>query len=293
MRYQVGLVLGIGLILVSCSNAGSVEPEFDPGVVRIAAIGDSITAGQCSYADDRGDQTPASQVYSYRFYLQEHINAAGFELGVDYDFVGRNRGPFLGCGVIQPVLGNESVVAGSQPIPGFGDTQHEGWPGATVAQLTERLAVGIGDPPPDIALVQAGTNDVFAMANQLEIPWEPTPDLVDAFAEDLRGLVEVIRSMNPDVAILLAQIPPCGFGAGFCENPIIPINESIASVAAELSTSTSPILVVDQFDGFDIADLWDEIHPTDAGDRMLAERWWAHLQPVLTEAVARQSTLTQ
>ncbi len=289
MRYVVGVVVGLGMLAAACSDSEPGGIVFDPDVVRIVAIGDSITAGQCSYTDDRGDQIPGAQVYSYRFYLQEHIEAAGFELGVDYDFVGRNRGPFLGCGVIEPVLGNESIVAGTQPIPGFTDSQHEGWPGATAAQITERIAAGIGDPPPDIALVQVGTNDLFVIANQLELPWEPPPELIAGFEEDLRTLVGAIRAMNPGVTILLAQIPPCGFGSGFCDNPIVPMNDSIATVGRELDSESSPIVLVDQFDGFDVANLWDDIHPTGEGERLMAERWWDHLQPVLTAAVAGNS----
>lgn len=282
-------MLGLGLLLAACGSPEGEEEVFDPAVVRIVAIGDSITAGQCAYTDNRGDQVPGAQVYTYRFHLQDHIDAAGFELGVDYDFVGRNRGPFLGCGIIEPVLGNEATVSGSQPIPGFDDVQHEGWPGATAGLIATRLADGIGQPVPDIALLMVGTNDIFEIANLLELPWEPRPDQIVPVVEDFRAVIQSIRAINPDITILWAQIPPCGFESGFCANPIRPINLAIGDLAVEMSTPQSPIVPVDQFTGYDVSDLWDRIHPTDVGDRQIADRWWEALRPVLTEMVAEKA----
>ena len=283
-------LVALALLLASCAASGTEEAadDFDPAVVRIAAIGDSITSGQCAYSDSRGDQSPGTQVYTYRYYLQQHFEQAGLELGVEYDFVGRVRGPFLGCGVIEPVLGNDAAVAGTEPIPDF-DYQHEGRPGATAAQLLVELQEGIGEPLPDLVLLQVGTNDVFAIANQLEFPWEPPPELIAPFETDLRNLIGRLRSINPGVAIGWATVPPCGFEAGFCDNPIIPVNETIRRLAAELSTDESPIVLVDHFEVFDVAELWDSVHPTDAGDQVLADSWWASLRPLMTDLVASKA----
>jgi lysophospholipase L1-like esterase len=51
--------------------------------------------------------------------------------------------------------------------------------------------------------------------------------------------------------------------------------------AASLSTSQSPIFIVDQHTGFEDDDFRDGVHPNEAGDRKIAAKFY----PVLLEAI--------
>ena len=68
-----------------------------------------------------------------------------------------------------------------------------------------------------------------------------------------------------------------------CAARVVTLNAAIPSWAAGLSTSASPITVVDQWTGFSTAtDTYAGVHPSNAGDVKIANRWY----PAVSAAIS-------
>ena len=116
-------------------------------------------------------------------------------------------------------------------------------------------------------LIHLGTNDMrFGVT-------------VNTALNNLAGIIDILRLINPNVKIVLAKIIPAGDAApGAIEN----FNDDIPALANQKNTAQSPVVVVDQYTGFSLAsDSDDNLHPNDSGDRKLADRWFDALAPLL------------
>lgn len=183
--------------------------------------------------------------------LWQHVTDAGY----DVDFVGSQS---QGC------------------APTGSDADHEGHGGYLVTQ-----SVANGDTrqwleqnTPDVLLLHFGTNDVWSNL--------PPSQILDAYT----SIVTDLRELNPDATVLVAQIiplaPDASFGCTDCPQRAVDLNAEIPGWAASLSTEESPIVVVDQWTGFDPAtDTYDGVHPNDAGNVKIAARWFETLDDVL------------
>ncbi len=189
--------------------------------------------------------THGSDAYpSYRAWLYPDLGA----LGHDVDFVGSSHTPVLRAGL---------------------DPDNEGHSGYTAGQVLTELPGWLqAYPPPEIALVHLGTNDAIH-----EIPRDRT-------IADLRGIVGVLRARNPSMTILLAQIIPTSVGS--INARIEALNREIARLQS-LSTLQSPVIVVDQYSGYDgVADNQKGgVHPLASGEKKMTARWEEVLIPVL------------
>ncbi|HEX5657649.1 MAG TPA: hypothetical protein VFX59_10665, partial [Polyangiales bacterium] len=59
----------------------------------------------------------------------------------------------------------------------------------------------------------------------------------------------------------------------------------VAALASSKSTARSPVVLVDQFTGFDpAADTSEGTHPNELGDKKMAKRWYDALVPLLSKA---------
>ena len=59
-----------------------------------------------------------------------------------------------------------------------------------------------------------------------------------------------------------------------CAQRVVALNDAIPAWAAARTTGQSPVVVVDQWSGFDTAtDTYDGVHPNSSGDRKMAGRW--------------------
>ncbi|AOS63257.1 SGNH/GDSL hydrolase family protein [Actinoalloteichus hymeniacidonis] len=167
----------------------------------------------------------------------------------DVDFVG-TLGP-QGCGVEH-------------------DGDNEGHGGFLATGIAEQnlLPGWLSATDPDVVLMHLGTNDAWSA--------RPTESILSAFTT----LVTQMRESNPDMRILVAQIIPMNpVNCGECAQRVVELNAAIPAWADGLSTETSPVLVVDQWTGFDTGnDTYDGVHPVEGGDRKIADRW----HPVLT-----------
>jgi lysophospholipase L1-like esterase len=236
---------------------GASSPEGGtklPGTVRIMPLGDSITGSTC-----------------WRALLWQEMNKNGFT--GRFTFVG-SRNSDAGC------------------TPANYDKSNEGHPGVLVTNFVndaDELVAGLQTPlslfqenPADIVLLHFATNDI----------WNSVADttILSAYSQVLAAL----RMVNPKIIVLAAQLIPmapvntatCGTCAcPACAARMVTFNAMIPAWATSHSTATSPILVVDQWTGFDATagvDTIDGVHPNPAsGCPKMADKWYSALAPLL------------
>ncbi|MBC8109260.1 MAG: carbohydrate-binding protein [Anaerolineae bacterium] len=184
---------------------------------------------------------------SYRYYLWQKLEDAGY--GVDF-------------------VGSQTKAAGDQFPADFDfDQDHEGHSGFTTADIKAQIANWALSAQPDVVLIHLGTNDMrFGMGTNTAI-------------NNIEDIIDILRSVNPNVKIVLAKLIPAGDAApGAIEN----FNDRIPSLVNLMNTVQSRIIMVDQYTGFNLElDSDDALHPNDLGDRLMADRWYAQLAPLL------------
>jgi lysophospholipase L1-like esterase len=146
--------------------------------------------------------------------------------------------------------------------------QHEGASGWTVDQLVAdpSLPGAIASRQPHVVLLHMGTNDLLTQGNA------PT-----VAAADMRALIDIVQAAAPTATIVLARIIPSVPGNATIRNEY---NALLATVAAQETTATSRIYVVDQATGFNPTagvHTHDGIHPNAAGEALMAQRWYSVL----------------
>ena len=221
---------------------------YDEKTVNILCLGNSITNGTNKYN-------------SYRRELWQMLHNADY----NFDFIGS---------------WDKHSMGGDTPNPDF-DMDHEGHSGwrfddifhppswdSARGNIHEWLKIY----KPGIVLLELGTNDVFQCRT------------VNDMLKDLQTLVKVLREKNDRVKIFLAQIPPlgkqwaqkklCGDSTGY-DHAIRNLNKAFASFAKTNSVKRSPVLLVDQYNGINTdTEMYDDIHPNEAGEKKMAEKWF-------------------
>lgn len=188
---------------------------------------------------------------SYRRELWRMLAAAGYSV----DFVGSSRM-------------NRSFFP---PNPDF-DRDHEGHWGWRIDEIRGRIEEWVSTAAPDVVLIHLGTNDI----NRGEKP--------EDVAAELCELIDAIRRVAPRAQVLVAGIIP----AAGTEAQIARMNDVVRGLLRVRGPAGPRVRVVDQFTGFEVAaDTYDGVHPNDAGDRKLAERWFDALVDVLPAPAAR------
>lgn len=217
--------------------------------MRILPLGDSITQGGQTYV-------------SYRYPLWFELAASGF----DVDFVG-----------LQNTLNNNSTPDNTLYPLYFSqfDRDHAGywgWRTDEIAGIIDSIAT---NTLPDVVLLHLGTNDIGQMG-------AAGVSNADTY---LRDIIASLRTAQSDVVVLLAQVIDIGVGSGYGANAdqVAPLNATIVQVAADLHTTMSPVVVVDQNSGFDLATMMqaDQLHPNEVGESQMAAVWLAALTPWL------------
>jgi hypothetical protein len=181
---------------------------------------------------------------SYRYYLWHLAVDTGYRI----DFVGSLHG-----------VGN-----GPPANPDF-DMDHEGHTGFRADQIRANVRTWATAASPDIVLLHIGTND-FCQEQSVE-----------STVSDVEGIIDVLRAVSPRVEILLAQII-----AASCNGSNPAFNARLPDMAARKTSPESPIVLVDQYTGFDPSTMtYDGIHPTAVGESRMADRWFEQLAPLL------------
>ncbi len=158
-----------------------------------------------------------------------------------------------------------------------GDNEGHGGYLATNVARQNQLVNWLSASNPDIVMMHFGTNDVWnAIA---------TNPILDAYSI----LVQQMRDNNPRMKIIVAQIIPMDpvRSCSDCDLRVINLNRAIPAWAAEISTPQSPVVVVDQWTGFNTdQDTYDGVHPNDSGIEKISTTWF----PVLTKLLDSDSS---
>jgi lysophospholipase L1-like esterase len=169
----------------------------------------------------------------------------------------------------QKLPATEVDFVGTLPGQGCGftyDGENEGHGGYLVTNVANQnlLVDWLAATTPDVVMMHFGTNDVWSNL--------PTDTILTAYTR----LVSQMRASKPTMRILVAQIIPMNPSTcAECAARVVSLNAAIPAWAAGLSTPASPITVVDQWTGFDTAtDTYDGVHPNDAGNVKIANRWY-------------------
>jgi hypothetical protein len=157
-------------------------------------------------------------------------------------------------------------------VPFDGDSEGHGGFAATGIADQNQLPPWLAATRPDIVLMHLGTNDMWGGTIS-------TAAILAAYST----MVDQMRSSNPNMKIIVAQLipmdPPSCTG---CAQRVVSLDNAIPAWAAGKTTTTSPITVVDQWTGFNVAtDTVDGVHPVDSGFQKMADRWY----PALTAAL--------
>jgi lysophospholipase L1-like esterase len=163
-----------------------------------------------------------------------------------------------------------------------GDNEGHGGYSATGIADQNQLPPWLAAAAPDIVLMHLGTNDMWGGTI-------PTSSILAAYTK----LVGQMRTQNPNMKILVAQIIPMNPpGCSTCAASVVALDNAIPGWAAGLTTAQSPIVVVDQWTGFDAtADtVGDGVHPNDSGFQKMAARWYPPLAQVLNGIIPPQPT---
>ncbi|HEY5052515.1 MAG TPA: GDSL-type esterase/lipase family protein, partial [Solirubrobacterales bacterium] len=237
----------------SGAGGGSLDAGGPMENLRIMPLGDSTTSSIC-----------------YRSHLWQMLQDAGH---TQFDFIGTRKGD-PGCSFTGYDQDNEGH--GGYIVTDVLKATSTGRPsGADPTDLFDSsakdLATWFDGHPADAVLMHFGTNDVWNSFSPQNI--------LNAYTAILTRL----RANNPNVHMLVAQITPLNpSGCGGCLSGVQDLNAAIPDWATQNSTAASPVTVVDQATGFDVAtDTVDGVHATDAGSIKIATNWYNALVPLL------------
>jgi lysophospholipase L1-like esterase len=175
--------------------------------------------------------------YTWRYRLYQELT----RLQVPFDFVGPHTEPYGGS--------NTYLVGGW-------DTDHDAKGGTTLGAQNGNITRDMEAYRPDVLVALYGTNDL-----RLGV----TPDqLMDRWRE----YVARARAVRPDVTLILGEVTSA-YAVGRSES-----NDKLNALAAELTTTESPVLVADlDSPEFDLQrDTYDHTHPTPTGETLIAQR---------------------
>jgi hypothetical protein len=185
----------------------------------------------------------------WRAFLWRELEAADIK---NFDFVGGvTSGP--DCGV-----------------PGY-DEDLQAQSGIIVSNLPASTYAGwFKAHPPDVILMHFGGADLLANM--------PIAGVMNAYSLALAQA----RIVNPHVRFFIAQhTPEDETGCTNCKVTVVELNADIVTWATQNTTLESPVTSVDLYTGIDPAtDESDGVHLNDAGSQIVADRWFAAIEPL-------------
>ena len=239
-------ILLLMVMAVGCSSDGNAPSTASRATSSVAqpALSEPVRIMPLGDSITQGD----ADHDTYRRPLWKSLKGEGY----DVDFVGSLR----------------ANHRGTPPRDDF-DRDHEGHWGWRTDEVLARIRGWVEDSEPDVILIHLGSNDVFQDED------------VETTLEELAELIDAVRESRPEATFLLAQIIPTAMANA--NVGIRELNARIPELAATKSSTTSRVVVVDHFTGFDAArQTYDGVHPNADGEIHLSERWLAALEDVLT-----------
>ena len=208
---------------------------------RIMPLGDSITAGY-------GEVLDPAYIVGYRQFLWDTLLSTGYTV----DFVGSQNYGYA--------------------VSGF-ESNNEGHPGWTAAQVASNIYQWLVNNPADIILLHIGTNDVVTSTADVETILNE----IDRYKSDY----------NTQITVVLAQIinrvetVPDTYDAGSVSSLF---NINLRNLAISRIASGDRIFLVDMEHAFDYPDdlyVPDLVHPTSGGYAKMANVWFLALGEIL------------
>lgn len=240
----------IAIWLIMGSGCTSAEQEY-----KILVLGNSITQAEINRA-------------SFRYPLWKKL----IDAGIKFDFVGSMTKQL------------DRYSKGIPPQPDYKgykfDKDHEGHFAWAIDQIIKgrtrdngsgsgKLEGWVENYDADIALVHLGTNDAFKRQSN------------ESSAKELKEVIRILREDNPRVIVLLAKLIPTLRKPGDAK-AVESLNKAIPRVVEEMNTKKSPVILVDQYSGFDaVKDLYDKVHPNASGEEKMAQRWFDAIKAVV------------
>ncbi|MBF0431107.1 MAG: hypothetical protein HQK83_07505 [Fibrobacteria bacterium] len=143
------------------------------------------------------------------------------------------------------------------------DLDHEGHWGWRIDQILAELPGWLATYTPDAALIHLGTNDAAQKQSTA------------SSVAELKGVIEALRSANPKVVVFLAKLIPFNLTDSEKISKLAELNVEIVNILNSVTTAESPVILVDQNEGFDkAADTYDNVHPGPTGEEKMAEKWF-------------------
>ncbi len=236
-------------------QAANVSVNVSPAEPwKIVAIGDSITQSNFEHA-------------SYRYWLWRGLIDGGY----DFDLIGSqhaNSNQTAGTGTVSgPQLFQDDYKGKSF------DPDHEGYWGMKAGEVLTQLQISLPTlDAPDVALIHLGTNDVLANG-------DVTAEVQGAITA-LEDIIDALRQQNPKVAVIIAKVIP--YASGPAE--VVPLNDVIDKLDETKGTADSPVIIVDQYTGFNPVigqDTFDGIHPNESGEKKIAGKFFDEIKKII------------
>jgi lysophospholipase L1-like esterase len=165
-------------------------------------------------------------------------------------------------------LRNEAGYApdfvGTQTAGTIGDADNEGHRGWQIDQLQANATTWINTYQPDVVLLHIGTNDMYRNYQVATAP------------DRLSALIDQILAARPGIYVLVAKIIPSTNAEAQPR-----INAYNATIPGIVAAKGDHVRMVDMTN-LASADLFDQVHPNDAGYAKMSDRWY----PVLTGVLA-------
>ncbi|HRX96656.1 MAG TPA: SGNH/GDSL hydrolase family protein [Bacteroidales bacterium] len=232
-----------GFILLYSADSLHAQP------IQILPLGNSITQ--------------ASNLYkSYRYELWKKL----LDDGLDFNFVGSQTDHYnCGTPVFPDYLGQSFDMDHEGHWGWRCDEVIDGDGGTSNCRGSGGLSDWLMNYTPDIALIHLGTNDLFQGTGGNYT--------INTTISELETIVDILRADNPNVIILLALlIPTSDVNQAW---KIETLNAEIPNIAVTKYDPNSPIVIVDQFTGYDpVTDNQsDGTHPNAIGEEKMAQKW--------------------
>ncbi|WP_314229814.1 phage head spike fiber domain-containing protein [Roseomonas mucosa] len=177
-------------------------------------------------------------------YLQDNL-ANGYRQPLWAEFTDRD--------MLINYVGTQSSGTGSLP-----DHDHAGFPGWKAEELATILPGLLGGGAPDAVLLMAGANDVFR-----------EDAAQNTAGTDIKAMLNAIAAANPATHVYVSTILPTAWADAAEVNAV---NAVIRSTVQSAIAGGQHVTLV-EMPGVTTADMYDGIHPTEAGYAEMAQYW--------------------